>query len=82
VFSASGMVRDNTSQTSVAIKAPTPNPDCKKPAPFGRAWFGHVSATSATPLLHSLPMARPVTKRSAANSQKPVANAVKPVNSA
>ncbi len=78
----SGLVWLSPNQTSAAISVPKPNPDCRKPAPFGRAWFGQVSASSATPVLHSLPIANPVIKRRKQKVQKSVANAVIPLKSA
>ena len=71
-----------SSQASAARSAPKPKPDWRKPQPLGRARFGQVSATRATPVLHSDPMARPVTKRRAASMAKLVENAVSPVSRA
>ena len=71
-----------SSQASAASSAPKPKPDWRKPQPLGRARFGQVSATSAMPVDHSDPMARPVTKRSAARLAKLVEKAVRPVSSA
>jgi len=76
----SGCVDESAYHKTAAISVPQPKPDCRKPAPFARACSGQVSDSSAMPVLHSLPMARPVTKRSPHNTQKVGANAVKPEN--
>ncbi len=81
-FSMPNPLAGSSSQASAASSAPPPKPDCRKPQPLGRARLGQVSATSATPVDHSEPMARPVMKRRAASAAKLWAKAVRPVNSA
>lgn len=78
----SGLHAFSTSQQTAARNVPQPKPDCRKPQPIGLARSGQVSASSATPVLHSLPMAMPVRKRRPSIHQNPVAKAVKPVNTA
>jgi hypothetical protein len=72
----------SANQITAAITAPAPKADWRKPRPFGRALSGQDSATSAMPVLHSAPIARPVRNRIAINMVRLVLKAVMPVSSA
>ena len=75
-------MRPSSHQITAASRVPQPKPDWSRPAPLGRARLGQVSATMATPVLHSLPIAMPVTKRSATSMVKVWLSAVRPENTA